>query len=67
MRSTGEVMGIDTDFSSAFAKAAIAAGQKLPTEGKIFITMIDKFKDAIAPVAKQLQVRRSVVSPHCCR
>lgn len=56
MKSTGEVMGIDKDFSSAYAKASIAAGLKLPTSGNIFITMIDKFKDQIVPVGKQLQV-----------
>jgi hypothetical protein len=33
MRSTGEVMGIDYDFASSYAKAQIAAGQKLPTGG----------------------------------
>jgi len=56
MKSTGEVMGIDKDFSSAYAKAAIAAGLKLPSSGNIFITMMDKFKDQIIPVAKELQV-----------
>lgn len=56
MKSTGEVMGIDRDFSSAYAKASIAAGLRLPTSGNIFITMIDKFKDQIVPVGKQLQV-----------
>lgn len=49
-------MGIDTDFSSAYAKAAIAAGLQLPTSGNVFITMIDKFKDQIIPVARQLKV-----------
>lgn len=49
-------MGIDKDFSSAYAKASIAVGLKLPTSGNIFITMIDKFKDQIVPVGKQLQV-----------
>lgn len=58
MKSTGEVMGIDTDFSNAYAKASIAAGLALPTSGKIFITMIDKFKAEVVPVAKKL-----VVSP----
>lgn len=52
MRSTGEVMGIDATFSAAYAKAAIAAGQRLPTGGKVFITMIDKYKEAIVPIAK---------------
>jgi carbamoyl-phosphate synthase large subunit len=35
-------MGIDADFAGAFAKAAIAAGLKLPKSGKVFITMNDK-------------------------
>jgi hypothetical protein len=33
-------MGIDKDFASAYAKAQIAAGQKLPTKGKVFLTMV---------------------------
>lgn len=64
MRSTGEVMGIDTDFGRAYAKAAIAAGQKLPTSGNVFITMIDKYKEAIVPVAKQLQVEPQLPTHH---
>lgn len=56
MRSTGEVMGIDTDFSKAYAKAALAAGQKLPPSGTVFISVADKQKEPIAPIAKQLQV-----------
>ncbi|GAB4823138.1 hypothetical protein N2152v2_010184 [Parachlorella kessleri] len=55
MRSTGEVMGIDMDFAKAYAKAAIAAGQRLPEKGNVFISMIDKYKDAVVPVAKDLQ------------
>jgi len=54
MRSTGEVMGIDKDFASAYAKAQIAAGQKLPKGGKVFLTMADKFKQGIIPVARDL-------------
>lgn len=56
MRSTGEVMGIDMAYPQAYAKAALAAGQKLPTGGKVFITVMDKHKDAIVPVAQELQV-----------
>ena len=56
MRSTGEVMGIDTAYPQAYAKAALAAGQKLPTGGKVFITVMDKHKDAAVPIAKELQV-----------
>lgn len=39
-------MGIDMDFAKAYAKAAIAAGQRLPESGNVFISMIDKYKDA---------------------
>lgn len=55
MRSTGEVMGIDSDFSKAYAKAALSAGQKLPTAGNVFVSMTDKFKEAIVPIAKELK------------
>jgi carbamoyl-phosphate synthase large subunit len=54
MRSTGEVMGIDTTFAKAYAKAAIAAGQRLPESGNVFISMMDKYKDAAVPIAKEL-------------
>lgn len=53
MKSTGEVMGIDYEFGSAFAKSQIAAGQNLPTEGAVFISVMDKDKADIIPVAKQ--------------
>ncbi len=56
MRSTGEVMGIDSDFSKAYAKAALAAGQKLPASGNVFVSMTDKYKEAIVPIAKELKV-----------
>ena len=55
MRSTGEVMGIDSDFSKAYAKAALSAGQKLPASGNVFVSMTDKFKEAIVPIAKELK------------
>jgi carbamoyl-phosphate synthase large subunit len=54
MRSTGEVMGIDKDFAAAFAKASLAAGQKLPKTGKIFLSMADKYKKDIIPIARDL-------------
>jgi carbamoyl-phosphate synthase large subunit len=44
MKSTGEVMGIDVNFGMAFAKAQLAAGQNLPTEGTVFISLSDKDK-----------------------
>jgi len=56
MRSTGEVMGIDKTYAKAYAKAAIAAGQKLPTSGNVFLTVMDKDKDAVVPIAKKLKV-----------
>ena len=54
MRSTGEVMGIDTDFGRAFAKAQMAAGQTLPSKGKIFISVCDADKRDAIQVAKGL-------------
>jgi len=54
MRSTGEVMGIDMDFGAAFAKAQLAAGQRIPTSGKVFISVGDRDKNAVIPVVKDL-------------
>ncbi|RLC32701.1 MAG: carbamoyl phosphate synthase large subunit, partial [Deltaproteobacteria bacterium] len=51
MKSTGEVMGIDVDFGSAYAKAQLGAGQNLPTEGTLFISVQDLDKQALLPVA----------------
>ena len=48
MKSTGEVMGLDRDFYRAFAKSQIAAGQRLPESGKVFISVKDRDKAAIA-------------------
>ena len=54
MRSTGEVMGIATDFPTAFAKAQAAAGSALPDGGTVFITVTDSDKAAGAGIAAQL-------------
>jgi carbamoyl-phosphate synthase large subunit len=54
MRSTGEVMGIDTSFGRALAKAQAGAGQSLPTQGKVFISVKNKDKARIGPVAQKL-------------
>ncbi|NPB09560.1 MAG: carbamoyl-phosphate synthase large subunit, partial [Thermodesulfobacteria bacterium] len=54
MKSTGEVMGIDLDFGLAYAKAQLAAGMKLPTEGKVFISVKDRDKPHIVEIAKML-------------
>jgi carbamoyl-phosphate synthase large subunit len=54
MRSTGEVMGISSQFGSAFAKAQIAAGHDLPTKGRVFISVSDNYKQEIVHVAQSL-------------
>jgi len=55
MKSTGEVMGIDTELNNAFAKAQIAAGNSLPTEGAAFISVKDEDKnDTVLGIAKKL-------------
>jgi carbamoyl-phosphate synthase large subunit len=54
MRSTGEVMGIDTSYAAAYAKAQIAAGMRLPTEGTAYLSMTDKSKAESVSVAKAL-------------
>jgi carbamoyl-phosphate synthase large subunit len=53
MKSTGEVMGIDTTFELAFWKAEIAAGQVLPTKGSIFLSAKDRDKSWIIEVGKE--------------
>ena len=54
MKSTGEVMGIDEDFGKAFAKSQIAAGSALPVRGTVFLSVKDRDKRAIVPVAREL-------------
>ncbi len=54
MRSTGEVMGIDATFGAAYAKSQIAAGQKLPKEGNVFISVKNQDKRNIVFVTKKL-------------
>jgi carbamoyl-phosphate synthase large subunit len=53
MKSTGEVMGIDQNFGAAYAKAQLGAGQKLAIEGGVFISVRDRDKEAMLPVARQ--------------
>ncbi|CAM8889714.1 unnamed protein product [Rhodiola kirilowii] len=52
MRSTGEVMGIDYEFPLAFAKAQIAAGQKLPVSGTVFLSFNDLTKPRLPAIAR---------------
>src|SRR3546814_5159233 len=54
MRSTGEVMGLDSDFGRAFAKSQLAGGVVLPTEGTVFISVKDGDKQALIAPARQL-------------
>ncbi|MHC5725288.1 MAG: carbamoyl-phosphate synthase large subunit, partial [Nostoc sp.] len=53
MRSTGEVMGIDSDFGRAFAKAEMGAGEILPLTGTVFVSMSDRDKAAAGGVVKE--------------
>ena len=53
MKSTGEVMGVGDTFGEAFAKAQVAAGQKLPTQGTVFISVTDHDKAQAAELAKR--------------
>jgi carbamoyl-phosphate synthase large subunit len=54
MKSTGEVMGIDTDFDIAFAKALLGAGMILPQGGTAFVSVKDADKDNIIPAVEKL-------------
>ena len=54
MKSTGEVMGIDTDFGIAFAKSQMAAGVRIPLRGRVFISVMNKDKRAMVFIAKKL-------------
>jgi len=55
MKSTGEVMGAGETFGEAFFKAQLGAGEKLPTEGNVFISVRDADKAGVIPVAKGLK------------
>ena len=54
MRSTGEVMGIDSSVGMAFLKSQIAAGGRLPTSGNVFVSVRDEDKAVMIPLAKKL-------------
>ncbi|MBI4514545.1 MAG: carbamoyl-phosphate synthase large subunit [Deltaproteobacteria bacterium] len=54
MKSTGEVMGIDSTFGAAFAKAQIAAGTMLPLGGTAFLSVPDEDKPRVLPIARRL-------------
>ena len=54
MKSTGEVMGLDTDFGRAYAKSQMAADCSLPLTGTVFMSVRDKDKKAMVSIAKKL-------------
>lgn len=54
MKSTGEVMGIDMDFGRAYAKSQMAADCSLPLTGTVFMSVRDRDKKPIVPIAKKL-------------
>ena len=54
MRSTGEVMGLDTNFGRAFAKSQLGAGSKVPLEGVVFVSVKDQDKAAMVKPVKRL-------------
>ena len=53
MKSTGEVMGLDTDLGIAYAKSQMASGSSLPLEGRVFISVSDPHKEEVADLAKR--------------
>jgi len=54
MKSTGEVMGIDSDFATAFAKAQLGAGTILPKSGTVFVSVKDSDKPVILPAVQKM-------------
>jgi len=65
MRSTGEVMGIDKDFPTAFAKAQAGSGSALPTEGTVFISVADRDKpQSLLPVRRLAQLGFRILATH---
>jgi carbamoyl-phosphate synthase large subunit len=54
MKSTGEVMGIDSSFGKAYFKAMLAAGNPLPLEGSVYVSVKDEDKPHIVGISKGL-------------
>ncbi len=54
MKSTGEVMGIGADFGEAFARAQLATGQGLPSDGTVFVSVNNHDKAELLPIAQDL-------------
>ena len=63
MRSTGEVMGLDSDFGRAFAKSQLGAGSKVPLDGVVFVSVKDQDKaQMVKPVKRLLDLGFTVVA-----
>ncbi|PJG49333.1 carbamoyl phosphate synthase large subunit [Sphingobium sp. LB126] len=54
MKSTGEVMGIDSDFATAFAKSQLGGGTVLPKSGTVFVSVKDSDKPVILPAVRKM-------------
>ena len=54
MKSTGEVMGGAENFGAAFSKAMMGAGQRLPEQGRVFISVNNSDKETVLPIARNL-------------
>jgi len=55
MRSTGEVMGVDAEYPRAFAKALLGAGVRLPTAGRVLVSVNDPDKPRVVSIARELR------------
>ncbi len=65
MKSTGEVMGSADTFGEAFAKAQLSAGQALPTQGTVFISVIDRYKQESIELARRfVEMGFNLVATH---
>jgi carbamoyl-phosphate synthase large subunit len=65
MKSTGEVMGVGDSFGEAFAKAQLAAGQTLPTNGTAFISIADRDKADLAEMGRRfVELGFNIVATH---
>ncbi len=63
MRSTGEVMGIDADFGTAFAKSQLRAGSALPTSGTVFVSVANRDKRSmIFPIKRLVDLGFDIVA-----
>ena len=55
MKSTGEVMGVADSFGLAFQKAQLGAKQRIPSKGRVFISVNDNDKPGVIPIARDLE------------